>query len=191
MASNLVAEEEAAVTVVSLLETFKDDASNPLVVIGEEILDKLDDEQTKFLLARMVTTHDKAASRATMVSMQSVGAWKAKNIPFKQAYDLITKDPIAFALHVNRFIVAKAAIEHMSLLMHPNVRVRQWAIELAYRNNQVGTSKEVKVTGTLVHDFDKLKELAKETPVVIDSTYRVIEPRELTGPEGRMDEVQA
>lgn len=183
-------EESTAVTVLSLLETYKDDASNPLVVIGEEILEKLEDDQIRFLLARMATSHDKAASRATMIPMATIGGWKGKNIPFRQAYDLITKDPVAFALHVNRFIVAKAAVEHMSLLLHPNVRVRQWAIELAYRNNQVGTAKEVKVTGTLVHDFDKLKELAKETPVVIDGSYRVVEPRELTGPEGRVDEVQ-
>ena len=186
-------EEQTALTVVSLLETYKDDASNPLVVIGEEILDQLDDDQVKFLLARMATTHDKAACRVTMISPATVGGWKGKNVPFKKAYELITKDPVAFALHVNRFIVAKAAVEHMSLLLHPNVRVRQWAIELAYRNNQVGTSKEVKVSGTLVHDFDKLKELAKETPVVIDGQYRYTDVHELPEPsnsEGRVDEVQ-
>ena len=156
----------------------------------------LSDDQQRFLLARMVCASDRAACKATLLSMGTVGGWKGHNLNFKAAYEVITKDPVAFALHVSRYLIAKAALEHMALMMHPSVRVRQWAIELAYRNNQIGTSKDIKVQ--VQHTFDALKEMAKNTPYVEkDDVYdaefhhldapRLPEPRTDVEAEGHVD----
>lgn len=151
----------------SLLVGIGEDAVNPLILIGEDNLAELSDIQQKFLLARMVLHSDAAASRAAEVTPAKVKGWKEESSHFQGAYALITADPISFALSLNRFIVAKAAVEHMGMLMHPNARIRQWAIELAYKVQNMGTEKNIKVTGDVNHKFDELRQLARETPVAL------------------------
>jgi len=153
----------------SFLREYGDEGTDPLIILGEDVISALTPAQHKFLLARMVVATDATAARRASIKYDTVFAWK-KELAFRKAYDVIRGDPINFAVTVAKNIVAKAAVEHMSLLNHPNIRVRQWTIDLAYRNQGVGQDKGQTnnnyIIGTTT--WEQLKELSKLTPVEVN-----------------------
>lgn len=173
-------EDEDDVGGPSFLAEFGPEALNPLIIVGEDTLEELSEKQQLFLLARMVMSTDKAAAKHADVHYDTVFEWK-KRPAFQRAYEVIRNDPVNFALTVSRQIVAKAALEHMALLGHPNIRVRQWAIDLAYRNAGVqNDGKSGKVDVTVLTTFEQLRQLAKEIPVEADAPN---DQQELSEPE--------
>ena len=149
----------------SFLEGYGPEAVNPLAIIGDDIVEALTPTQQKFLLARMVMATDAAAVRHIGSDQGTVIKWKREDENFLRAYKIIRADPINFALAVNRQIVQRAALEHMQLLQHPNIRVRQWAIDLAYRNQNIGGGKPVESGGETTNNFFVLmQQMLKQMP---------------------------
>ena len=187
-------DDEDLIPAPSLIMSIGDEAVNPLIIIGEETLAQLSDDQQRFLLARIVCTSDSRAAASVGLSISTLSNWKNDNPEFIAAYKIVTTDPVSFALTLNRSIVAKAAVEHMSLLAHPNARVRQWAIELAYKNQNMGTDRNIKVSGEVQHTFDQLRAMAQATPIVIaapeeedDALEATFTELGTTEDEGRVD----
>lgn len=187
----------------SFLGQFGEEATNPLIILGDELIEELSEKQQLFLAARMVLPTDTAAARHVDVQPNTVWKWKSESEPFMKAYEVIRFDPVNFALALSRQIAAKAALEHMSLLRHPNIRVRQWAIDLAYRANEASQKLPTnKTTNNFLINFETLKQLAAETPVKeldgssnsldqpAEGSYRSLSSGAIVE-AGRVDQVQA
>ena len=156
-------EDEA--TGPGFLEELGPEAVSPLAVLDDDLVDQLTENQQKFLLARMAMSTDVAAAKYIGIQRENVVRWKQESESFVRAYKVIRSDPVKFALLVNRQIVQRAAIEHMQLLRHPNIRVRQWAIDLAYRNQGMGKEKvDTGEGGDMTNFFLIMQRLVREAP---------------------------
>ncbi len=102
-------------------------APHPLIR-ASHLLDMLKPKQEDFLVAKLYGMSDAGAMRAIDMAPQTAYHWK-QDPGFKEAYDLVTENPVVMAAEVVAFGLAKAMNQLVNMLDHPSIAVQQFAIE--------------------------------------------------------------
>ena len=91
----------------------------------ELLLDELNTNQKRFIIARQEHTTDKDAARAIDISPDTVKNWKYSGAPIDEVVSLMANDGIVMALHLRRKALAKAMAVKVAGLDEPDSRLRQ------------------------------------------------------------------
>ena len=118
---------------------------SPLSALAPEDAAKLSARKQRFLLAVIGSGSLPKAKKAEHITKAMWDRWQTDE-DFVRVLGVV-QNPVAMAYNVYQVIIMAAAVEHLKLLGHPSVRVRQWAIERA----QVMAGQMVKQDRSGIH----------------------------------------
>jgi hypothetical protein len=103
-----------------------------LGVLPPHITDQLTPRQELWLVARSITYSNVQACRHAGTSQVTLARWMQGDA-FQEAYKVVVLDPLNFSLGLHRLMQAKAAVQKLQLMQHPNLTVRLRVIEMVDR----------------------------------------------------------
>lgn len=135
------------------------EAINPLLAITPQDAAKLTPTQQKFLINFINSGTIREARKRTGLTS---GTWKKwqNDEHFMGLFNQVS-NPLTFTIGYTTVLLKNAAIEHAKLLSHPSVKIRQWAIELAYSMHKDGNEKAGK-QGPITSQNDLKKLMTNE-----------------------------
>ena len=102
------------------LESTSDDAARL-----EQLLEQLNTNQKRFVIARQEHTTDKEAALSIDLSPDTVKNWKYGGAPIDAIVDLMAVDGVVMAMHLRRKALAKAMAVKVAGLDEKDSRLRQ------------------------------------------------------------------
>jgi hypothetical protein len=102
------------------LESTSDDATQL-----ELLLEQLNTNQKRFIIARQEYTTDKDAALSIDLSPDTVKNWKYAGVPIDAVVSLMASDGVVMALHLRRKALAKAMAVKVAGLDEKDARLRQ------------------------------------------------------------------
>jgi len=91
----------------------------------EQLLEQLNTNQKRFIIARQEHTTDKEAALSIGLSPDTVKNWKYAGAPIDAVVDLMANDGVVMALHLRRKALAKAMAVKVAGLDETDARLRQ------------------------------------------------------------------
>lgn len=124
------------------LESTSDDAAQL-----ERLLEQLNTNQKRFIIARQEHTTDKEAAQSINLSPDTVKNWKYGGAPIDAVVNLMVADGVVMALHLRRNALAKAMAIKVAGLDSDKEQTRQsvsteiieWEIGKATQKQEVST----------------------------------------------------
>ena len=113
----------------------------------EQLLEQLNTNQKRFIIARQEHTTDKEAALSIDISPDTVKNWKYNGAPIDNIVALMANDGVVMALHLRRKALAKAMAVKVAGLDSENEKVRQdvatevieWELGKATQRQEVGS----------------------------------------------------
>lgn len=125
---------------------------SPLAVLPPHVIEQLTWRQELWLAARVIAYSDHQTNLNTGITKKTLLEWKEQEA-FKQAYEVITMDPLNMQLLLNRLTMVKLTVQIHQLMQHPSLPIRLRVMEMASRNNAAVLAAEAKTKITQQNNF--------------------------------------
>ena len=97
----------------------------PFSILGQQLVQGLQIDQIRFVIARQRHSSDRATAEALGISPNTVKDWKYKGVPIDEAARAMVADGLEAALWIQRTNIIKAMLIKVAGLNSQDERVRQ------------------------------------------------------------------